>query len=529
VRFRVAVEASEFEQIFELGYETFVEEIPQHHPNPVRRHVDRFHLENTYLIAVDGDTVVGMMALRGERPFSLDEKLGNVDPYLPPGRRVCELRLLAVRRTHRHGFVFRGLVDLLLEVGRARGYDLAIISGTLRQTKLYRHLGFEPFGPLVGTAEAPFQPMFITIERFETAVPAIAQPREVVSFLPGPVTPAPEVQAAFERPPVSHRDRQFAGDLRRTAERLCRLTNAPHVQILVGSGTLANDVIAAQISVAPGPGVIVANGEFGERLVDHATRMHLRHREVLFEWGEPLDPARIEDAIVSSGARWLWAVASETSTGMLNDVDVLKSLAARGELALYLDCVSAIGAVPLDVSGVALASGASGKALGAFPGLSMVFHSGAVRPEPTRLPRYLDLGYYAEKDGVPFTHSSNLVAALDAALARFDGPAPFARMKELSRWLRSRLCTLRIPVLVDDCQASPAVVTIPLPASQPVTAVGDALREQGLLVAYQSEYLVHHNWLQIGLMGQCSEDRLERLVQALGRRLGAEIVAASAS
>jgi len=33
---------------------------------------------------VDGDQLVGMMALRGQRPFSLDEKLGSVDPYLPP-------------------------------------------------------------------------------------------------------------------------------------------------------------------------------------------------------------------------------------------------------------------------------------------------------------------------------------------------------------------------------------------------------------------------------------------------------------
>ncbi|MFI5177874.1 MAG: GNAT family N-acetyltransferase [Vicinamibacterales bacterium] len=529
VRFRVAAEASEFEQIFRLGYETFVEEIPQHPPNAARRHVDRFHDENTYLIALEGEAVVGMMAVRGQRPFSLDQKLGSVDPYLPPGRQVCELRLLAVRRTHRHGFVFRGLVDLLLEVGRARGYDLAIISGTLRQTKLYRHLGFEPFGPLVGTAEAPFQPMFITIERFETTVPAIALGTETVSFLPGPVTPAPEVRAAFERPPVSHRDRTFVRDLERAADRLCRLTNAPHVQVLVGTGTLANDVIAAQISLRSAPGVVVANGEFGERLVDHASRMHLRHCDVLFEWGEPIDLGRLEDAVVSSSAQWLWAVASETSTGMMNDVDALKALAARRGLALCLDCVSAIGAVPLDLAGVALASGASGKAIGAFPGLSMVFHHGGLHSEPSRLPRYLDLGYCAEKDGVPFTHSSNLVAALDAALARFDGPAPFARMKELSRWLRSRLCALRIPVLVDDRYASPAVVTIPLCASQPVTAVGEALRAQGLLVAYQSEYLVRRNWLQISVMGQCTEDRLERVVQALGRRLGAGVVAAAAS
>jgi len=175
IRFRVAAEAPEFEQIFELAYSTFVEEIPQHPPNAQRRHVDRFHEDNVYLIALAGDVVVGMLAVRDRRPFSLDEKLGSVDAYLPPGRRVCELRLLAVRPEWRRGFVFCGLVNLVLTHGRSRGFDLAIISGTVRQAKLYRHLGFEPFGPTVGTSDAPFQPMFITIERFARQAPAIAR------------------------------------------------------------------------------------------------------------------------------------------------------------------------------------------------------------------------------------------------------------------------------------------------------------------------------------------------------------------
>ncbi len=529
VRFRIAAEAADDEQIFRLGYETFVEEIPQNPPNPARRHVDRFHDENTYVVAVDGEAIVGMIALRGRRPFSLDQKLGDVGQYLPLGRRVCELRLLAVRPSHRHGFVFRGLIDLLLEVGRERGYDLAIISGTLRQTRLYRHLGFVPFGPTVGTAEAPFQPMFITIEHFETCVPAIAERREPLSFLPGPVTPAPDVRAAFERPPVSHRDREFRLQLERAAASLARLTRAPHVQILVGSGTLANDVVAGQLSLAPGPGVVATNGEFGERLADHARRMQLRHETVAHAWGQPLDASSIDRAMAQSRARWLWAVASETSTGMLNDVALLKSLAARHDAALALDCVSAIGAVPVDLDGVMFATGASGKAIGAFAGLSMVFYDADVRPEPARLPRYLDLGYCAQKDGVPFTHSSNLVAALEAALARFDSPAPYAQMVKLSCWFRARLRALGIPVLVDGCQASPAVVTIPVPASQPTEAVGEALEREGLIVAYQSEYLLRRNWLQVSLMGQCSERRLDRLLTALGRQMGTEAFAAGAS
>ena len=72
------------------------------------------------------------------------------------------------------------------------------------------------------------------------------------------------------------------------------------MQILVGSGTLANDVVAAQLSLDPGPGLVVTNGEFGERLADHARRMHLPHEALVFEWGEPFDAraARVGDRAV---------------------------------------------------------------------------------------------------------------------------------------------------------------------------------------------------------------------------------------
>jgi aspartate aminotransferase-like enzyme/predicted N-acetyltransferase YhbS len=513
LRFKIADDPAEFEQIFQLGYDTFVEEIPQHTPNGDRRHVDRFHAENTYIVARQGDDVVGMIALRGERPFSLDQKLENLDGYLPTGRQVCELRLLAVRPAYRRGTVFKGLVDGLIRAGRQRGYDLAVISGTLRQEKLYRHLGFVPFGPQVGTSEAPFQPMYITFEDFLDTAPAVAG--EPASFLPGPVPLTDRVRAAFQRAPAYHRDPRFREEFSRTRARLSALVGAPNVQILLGSGTLANDAVAAQLTLLEAPGVVVSNGEFGERLIDQARRMGLVHVPLSFEWGERLDYGQIERAAGLSRAKWLWAVACETSTGMLNDVQELKAISRQHDLALCLDCVSAIGAVTLDLSDVFLASGASGKALASFPGLSFVFHAEDVAPQPARLPRYLDLGYYAERCSIPFTHSSNLIAALDAALERFDTPAPFEEIAERSAWLRARLRELDLPTLVPDDQATPAVVTIPCDAIGSAASIGDALQQRGLLVAYQSEYLVRRNWLQVGLMGGVTIDHLDRLVNVL--------------
>src|SRR5437773_11548857 len=96
--FKSATEDWEFELIHRLNYKTFVEEIPQHQASPSHRLVDKFHAENTYLICLSGRKLAGMLAVRGNRPSSLDQKLENLNSYLPPGRKICEIRLLAIEK-----------------------------------------------------------------------------------------------------------------------------------------------------------------------------------------------------------------------------------------------------------------------------------------------------------------------------------------------------------------------------------------------------------------------------------------------
>ena len=181
LRFKVASDPSEFEQIHALNYKTFVEEIPQHNRNEPHSLTDNFHSENSYLICLHDEQLAGMVAVRGKRPFSLDQKLADLTSLLPPGRSVCEVRLLAVDRRYRNGIVLQGLLKLLLKYFKRHGYNLAIISGAVRQQKLYHHLGFVPFGPLVGEPGAIFQPMWLTIETFENKVRALRKDQRVPS------------------------------------------------------------------------------------------------------------------------------------------------------------------------------------------------------------------------------------------------------------------------------------------------------------------------------------------------------------
>jgi hypothetical protein len=169
--FKIATEPWEFEQIHCLNYRTFVEEIPQHHPNPECRLVDKFHEQNTYVICLYQEKVIGMVAMRHERPFSLDTKFEHLDQYLPPANSICELRLLAIEPDHRKRKILQGLFLQVAEIALVRRYDLVIISGTTRQLKMYKGFGLLPFAPLVGKPGAMYQPMYLTHEALAAKAP----------------------------------------------------------------------------------------------------------------------------------------------------------------------------------------------------------------------------------------------------------------------------------------------------------------------------------------------------------------------
>ena len=519
--FKVATEEREFEQLFRLNYETFVEELPQHEENETGRLVDRFHDENTYFICLRGEQLAGMIAVRDKRPFSLDQKLGSVDDYLPTDAPLCEIRLLSIRRDLRSGRILHGLLSQVVAHCIERGYGMALISGSTQRLSLYEKFGFRPFGPVVGTPEASFQPMYRPMDNLLEEYGEILHPsvngaaRKPINFLPGPVAIHPDVRRAFEQTPISHRSPAFVARVQQVKSRLCALVNANNVELLLGSGTLANDAVAAQLSLEEGPGLILSNGEFGDRLLDHARRHARQHDAIQEDWGQPFDESVIEEAIKGRRYAWLWAVHNETSTGILTDIAFLKRVCSEHGIKLALDCISSVGTTPVDLDGVHLASGASGKGLGSYPGISMVFYNHHIDPQPDRLPRYLDLGLLAEKDGVPFTTSSNLILAMEAALERFAPDSRFTELEEMTSEVRTRLRQLGFTLLGDDQHVAPSVVSVVLPPGVKSREFGDELERDGFLLSYGSDYLINRNWVQVCLMGEVSMDDVDALIGEL--------------
>ena len=99
------------------------------------------------------------------------------------------------------------------------------------------------------------------------------------------------------------------------------------------------------------------------------TPLHLE-----FEWGEKVDPARLDEALAGLGrpARAVFTTQSETSTGVVNDIRALNEVATAHGSVLCVDAVSGLGAVdlPQDEWGVDVVVAGSQKSLMCPPGLA---------------------------------------------------------------------------------------------------------------------------------------------------------------
>jgi aspartate aminotransferase-like enzyme len=549
--FKQAESKQEFEQVHRLNHRTFVDEIPQHEPTGTGILVDKFHHKNVYLIGLRDDRVVAMVSIHDQPPFSVAERMPDPSVLSKPGTRPLEVRLLAIEPRERNNTLFFGLIWTLYGYALEKGYTHLFISGVEKRVKLYERLGFVSLGPAARCGEASFVPMVQVVGqlpdklenmkkmweiRLEKFVPKTT--KEPVCLLPGPVTMSRQVRSAFSQPPIYHRGPEFIEHYVNVRHFLGDMVGGRDVAILNGSGTLANETIAATLAADmknhPGRGVMLINGEFGERIARQATRFGLKPHTLTWNWGDPWDLDEIDDVLTREPqGSWVWGVHQESSTGVLNDLPGLVALARRYGLRVCVDCISSLGAVPLDLSEVYLASGATGKSLGAYAGASLIFADREALSTLDRqaVPSYFDLVAALSSEGPCYTFPSPTLAALETALKEYDTPekanATFAAYRELGARVRQELRKLGLmPLTAEDC-ACPVVTTFAPPGEEASETFVKRCRSWGYDIGGESGYLSRRRLVQIATMGavrwEMFCDLFTHLESRLAKRMLAEV------
>ncbi len=339
---------------------------------------------------------------------------------------------------------------------------------------------------------------------------------DIIHLLPGPVELDKRVMDAFFKLPVSHRSEEFISDFDQLRKALCHLVNSKHAEILAGSGTLANDAIAAQLSLNDEHGLILTNGEFGDRLISQAKRFKLKFLTFSAIWGEPFSYREFSDFIdQNSQIKWIWAVHCETSTGVMNDIDLLQEICNQQKIKLCLDCISSVGTIRVNLKNIYLVSCSSGKALCSYPGLSMVFSNHEILLSGA-IPKYLDIGYYRSKNGIPFTISTNLVYALFGAVKTLNERTYlYDDLLKKSKILRDGIRQANFKIINGESTSSPAVITIELPADLNSVAFGNYLAEMNCIISFNSNYLIKRNWIQTFITRNTTMNQIDRFITLL--------------
>jgi len=286
-------------------------------------------------------------------------------------------------------------------------------------------------------------------------------------FTPGPTPVPPEVLAATAQPIVHHRGPDFRLVYERCLARLQQVVRTEgQVLLFAASGTGAMESAVASLAGAGDRVAVVTAGAFGERWAAICEQYGLDVQRIAYEWGEVPVPEEVGAAVAESGARIVFCTQSETSTGVVADVQGLK--AAIGEAVLVVDAISSLGAVPLDTDawGIDVVVGGSQKALMCPPGLAMA--SVAERLWETLPPArsfYFDWTRARKAQEVfdaAFTPAVSLIRGLDVALGMLlDGglEAAFERHVRLGRATRAGLKAMGVELFSPD-EDSSSVVTV---------------------------------------------------------------------
>jgi serine---pyruvate transaminase len=251
-----------------------------------------------------------------------------------------------------------------------------------------------------------------------------------IIMAPGPTPVPPDVLLAQGSPLVYHRGPRYGALLRTVTEGLQRIyATGNDVLVFAASGTGGLESAVANL-LSPGDRVVVpVAGYFGERFARIARAFGQDVRTIDYEWGSAVRADDVGKALEEAPTRAVLMQHSETSTGVIHDVEAVGRVARESGALFVVDAISSLGAVPYegDAWGVDVGVGGSQKAFSATPGLSFVSVSeGAWQAaKEARNPRfYFDWALYKAAYDLPspenpFTPAISLMLGMRAALARY--------------------------------------------------------------------------------------------------------------
>ena len=214
-------------------------------------------------------------------------------------------------------------------------------------------------------------------------------------FTPGPTQIPPEVVLAEASPMIHHRTSEFSDIFANVSEDLKYIfqTKDGEVFTFASSGTGGMEACVVNSVSRGDKAIVISGGKFGERWAQICETYGVNVVRIDVENGKAVKPEDLNETIKKEeDVKAVFATLSETSTGVVHDIEAIAKVVKGHNLLLVVDGISGIAVQPfrMDDWGIDIAVTGSQKGFMLPPGLAFVCvaQSAWESIEKSDLPKY---------------------------------------------------------------------------------------------------------------------------------------------
>ena len=344
---------------------------------------------------------------------------------------------------------------------------------------------------------------------------------------PGPLTTTETVrkEMMFDHCTWDDDYKSITQKIRKQLLELAHVSEEEYTVVLMqGSGSFGVESVLTSVVGEEDKLLIVANGAYGERMEDmakHAKIPYTMYNEVYYKIP---DAEKIREILEKDPAiTHVSMVHSETTSGILNDIQAVGKVVKEKGCTFIVDAMSSFGGVDIPVKdwGIDFIISSANKCIQGVPGFSFIIANREKLMESAGKARSLSLDLYdqwktMEKDGKwRFTSPTHVVLAfskaLDEMLEEGGIEARSKRYYHNNRLLIQRMKEMGIQTYIDQEHQGPIITTFLYPENHKFafSEMYQYIKDRGYAI-YPGK-VTEADTFRIGNIGEIYEEDIEKV------------------
>jgi aspartate aminotransferase-like enzyme len=269
------------------------------------------------------------------------------------------------------------------------------------------------------------------------------------------------------------------------------------------------------------------NGAFSQRWYEVAKTNGKQADRLEVEWGQPITPQIVAEALKRKEYDLITLVHNETSTGVQNPIQEISALVRRASpnTLISVDAVSSLGGIKIEMDawGLDMVLASSQKCLALPPGLALAAVSDRALACAQKVPErgwYFDLvrmETHLNKDSTPATPAISLIFALDMQLDRILNEGlenRFSRHSAMAGQVQDWVLANGFEIFAQEGYRSQTVTTVSNTLSLDIAELNTFLISKGMRIA-DGYGKLRGSTFRIAHMGETQIEDINNLLTAL--------------